>query len=173
MSIAFLPAPDLPKKKLPKLRKAALSEFIQSLCFMEEQEAGNITVIFCDDRYLLSLNSKYLGHKTLTDIITFDYTANKSIKSKQDRQSTTVIKTNGIRAGHRISTTNPELSGDIFISTERVSENASKFKVSFEHELHRVIFHGVLHLCGYKDKTSKAKKEMTAKEDYYLSLYFK
>jgi len=86
------------------------------------------------------LNINYLDHDTLTDIISFDYSVGKII------------------------------SGDIFISVERVKENAENFKVDFKNELHRVIIHGILHYCGYKDKTEDEKKEMRYKEDYYLKV---
>jgi probable rRNA maturation factor len=106
----------------------------------ENLKEGNINYIFCDDAYLLDKNIKYLKHNTLTDIISFDYTMGKLI------------------------------SGDIFISVERVKENAITFKTAFKDELHRVMIHGVLHYCGYKDKTDADKKLMRSKEDYYLSL---
>ncbi len=106
----------------------------------EKYKLEEISFIFCDDVYLLEKNIKYLNHSTLTDVISFDYSVGKLI------------------------------SGDIFISIERVIENASTFKVSFKEELHRVIIHGILHYCGYKDKKESDKKEMRVKEDYYLSL---
>ncbi len=106
----------------------------------ESKEHGEINFIFCDDSYLLEINIKYLNHNTLTDIITFDYTLDDLV------------------------------GGDVFISIDRVKENAADYKVSFKDELHRVIVHGILHLCGYKDKTTDEKKQMRAKEDYYLSL---
>lgn len=106
----------------------------------ENHTLGEISYIFCDDKYLLTLNINYLEHDTLTDIISFDYSVGKQI------------------------------SGDIFISIERIKENANTFKVVFNDELHRVIIHGVLHYCGYKDKTETDKEEMRNKEDYYLSL---
>jgi len=99
---------------------------------------GEITYIFCDDEYLLEINQKYLNHDNYTDIITFDYT--------QDRL----------------------ISGDLFISTERVKENAASFGVSFEKELARVMIHGVLHLLGMEDKTPELKAEMRAEEDKHL-----
>lgn len=102
-----------------------------------------ISYVFCDDNYLLELNINYLNHDTLTDIISFDYSVGKII------------------------------SGDIFISTERVKENAAKFEVNFNNELHRVIIHGILHYCGYKDKTEEDKKIMRNKENYYLNLLVK
>ena len=97
-----------------------------------------VSYIFCDDEYLVKKNVKYLNHNTLTDIISFDYSVGKQI------------------------------SGDIFISIERVKENAATFKVAFKDELHRVIIHGILHYCGYKDKTEADKKIMRAKENHYL-----
>ncbi len=106
----------------------------------ENLKEGNINYIFCDDNYLLEKNIKYLKHSTLTDVISFDYTIGKVI------------------------------SGDIFISVERVKENANLFKSKFTDELHRVMIHGVLHYCGYNDKTEDEKTLMRSKEDYYLSL---
>ena len=94
--------------------------------------------MFCSDSFLLDLNKKHLGHDYFTDIITFSYTVNNKI------------------------------SGDLFISVDRVKENSLKECVSFEKELERVVYHGVLHLCGYKDKTEKEIKEMRSKENYYL-----
>lgn len=121
-----------------------LGEFVKSWVSNTIQEEnlkeGNINYIFCDDAYLLDKNIKYLKHNTLTDIISFDYTMGKLI------------------------------SGDIFISVERVKENAIAFKTTFKDELHRVMIHGVLHYCGYIDKTDADKKLMRSKEDYYLSL---
>jgi len=101
---------------------------------------GRITYIFCDDEYLLEKNLKYLKHNTLTDIISFDYTLGNLI------------------------------SGDVFISVERVLENSKIFNVSFKDELHRVMVHGILHFCGYTDKSFSDKALMRSKEDYYLSL---
>jgi len=106
----------------------------------ENLKEGEVNYIFCDDNYLSDLNIKYLKHNTLTDIISFDYTIGKII------------------------------SGDIFISIERVKENAEMFNTKYVDELHRVMIHGVLHYCGYKDKTDEEKTQMRSKEDYYLSL---
>jgi len=106
----------------------------------ENLKEGEVNYIFCDDNYLSDLNIKYLKHNTLTDIISFDYTIGKII------------------------------SGDIFISIERVKENAELFNTKYVDELHRVMIHGVLHYCGYKDKTDEEKTQMRSKEDYYLSL---
>ena len=101
-----------------------------------------INYIFCSDSYLLNLNKEYLNHNTLTDIITFDNSESKG-----------------------------ELEGDIFISVERVKDNATRFNVSFEEELHRVMIHGVLHLLGYKDKTTSQRVLMRKKEEACLSLW--
>jgi len=118
----------------------ATKDWVEKAITNENLKLGDINYIFCDDAYLLEKNIKYLKHNTLTDIISFDYTMGKLI------------------------------SGDIFISVERVKENASSYKVSFKDELHRVMIHGVLHYCGYSDKTSEEKTQMRIKEDYYLSL---
>lgn len=107
----------------------------------ESKICGDITVVFCSDDYLLEVNRTYLDHDYYTDIITFDYSDL------------------GI------------LSGDLFISIDRVKENAQDFSDSFENELKRVVFHGVLHLCGYKDKSEEDEKIMRIKENYYLDYF--
>ena len=117
------------------------SEWIKKLILDEEKKVGNINYIFCDDEYLLKVNQDFLNHDYYTDIITFDYVKGKTI------------------------------SGDIFISLTRISENASTLSSSFEKELLRVLAHGVLHLCGYKDKSNEEQKEMRAKEDFYINLF--
>ena len=101
---------------------------------------GDLNVIFCSDEHLKEINIKYLNHDYYTDIITFDYSEKTLI------------------------------NGDLFISTDRIKENSSKNKVKFIVELYRVIIHGVLHLCGFNDKTSAEKKKIREKEDYLLSL---
>lgn len=116
------------------------SEWIEKLILNEEKKVGNINYIFCDDEYLLKVNQDFLSHDYYTDIITFDYVKGKTI------------------------------SGDIFISLTRISENASTLSSSFENELLRVLAHGVLHLCGYKDKSDEEEKEMRAKEDFYIRM---
>ena len=118
--------------------QASVKKLVLSLIRREKKKAGDISFTFCDDNFLLALNKKFLKHRTLTDIITFQYPSR-------------------------------ELSAEIFISIPRVKENAKKFRVSFTNELHRVMIHGVLHLCGYKDKAAAKKKEMREKEDYYLN----
>ena len=105
----------------------------------EAKEEGDITYIFCNDDYLLEKNIRFLNHNTLTDVITFDYCQGNSV------------------------------SGDIFISIERVKENSEVFKVDFLTELNRVMVHGLLHLLGYKDKTERESNLMRKKENYYLS----
>ncbi|MBC8266168.1 MAG: rRNA maturation RNase YbeY [Flavobacteriales bacterium] len=121
-------------------QKAATKKWIIKTIVKEGKTAKDINFIFCDDTFLHEKNKTYLGHDTLTDIITFDY-------SDQDL-----------------------LSGDIFISINRVRENASIHSTPFENELSRVIIHGVLHLLGYNDKSKKEKGIMREKEDFYLSL---
>jgi probable rRNA maturation factor len=108
----------------------------------EHKSPFNINYIFCSDEYLLELNKQYLSHTTFTDILTFP---DLSIPKK--------------------------ISGDIYISVERIIENAEKYHQPFEKELARVMVHGILHLLGYEDKSSKAKRKMTGKEDYYLNKF--
>jgi probable rRNA maturation factor len=116
------------------------SKWIKNVIADERKELGAINYIFCSDRFLEAMNIQYLNHKDLTDIITFDNSESQ------------------------------EIEGDIYISIDRVRENAITFKTSFQHELHRVIIHGVLHLLGYSDKTAAKKAEMRNKEDACLSL---
>lgn len=106
----------------------------------EKAQTGNLNYIFCTDKYLHQINTEYLKHDSFTDIVTFDYSDGK------------------------------EISGDVFISIDRVRENAQKFDQSFDLELHRVLIHGVLHLLGYKDKKPADKAQMRKKEEAYLSL---
>ncbi|BAO75558.1 rRNA maturation RNase YbeY [Winogradskyella sp. PG-2] len=115
------------------------SEWISKAISEEKCREGDVNYIFCSDDYLLKLNVDFLDHDTLTDIISFDYSVGK------------------------------ELHGDIYISVDRVKENASDFRVSFSDEISRVMIHGVLHYCGYKDKSEVDKRIMRLKEDYYLS----
>lgn len=103
------------------------------------ENEGEINYIFCSDEYLLAINQSYLNHDTYTDIITFDTSHSPS-----------------------------EIAGDIFISTERVTENAKNYKVSFHDELYRVMAHGILHLCGYNDSTEEEIKKMRERESFYL-----
>ena len=117
------------------------STWIAALILSEGKQQGEISFVFCDDIYLNKLNNEYLQHDTLTDIITFDYSLGN------------------------------ELSGDIFISTERVLENAGEFMVTFENELKRVMAHGILHLAGYKDKSVEDSAEMRTKENEKMLMF--
>jgi probable rRNA maturation factor len=119
--------------------KSALRQWINDTVIAEGYQLKELNYIFCSDNYLIGINRQYLKHDTYTDIITFD-------NSEKDK---TVV-------------------GDIFISIERIRENAAKFDTSETGELHRVIIHGALHLLGYPDKTKSAKNLMTQKEDFYL-----
>lgn len=118
-----------------------VSSWLESVCKEEMKEVGDINYIFCNDEYLLEINRSYLDHDYYTDVITFDYSEGLC------------------------------LSGDVFVSVDRVIENAKDFNVSFLIELLRVIVHGILHLAGYKDKLKDDKKLMRFKEDYYLLNY--
>jgi probable rRNA maturation factor len=120
--------------------KIALRQWISQTIQAEGFKLKELTYIFCSDSYLLQINQQYLNHDTYTDIITFD---NSDIEKV--------------------------IVGDIFISIERIRENAMKFNITETDELHRVIIHGALHLLGYKDKTPVTKQKMTLKEDFYLN----
>lgn len=117
------------------------SNWVEKIAQSEAKELGEISYIFCDDDYLYNVNVEYLNHDTLTDIITFDYTEQNII------------------------------SGDIFISVERVKDNANDFQVDFKTELLRVMAHGILHLCGYKDKTDADSQKMRSKEDEKIKMF--
>lgn len=124
---------------LPKLEKRKLISWIKNVILKEGKKTGDISFIFCSDDFLLDINKKYLNHDYYTDIITFDYVEKNKIQ------------------------------GDIFISVDRVMENAKTYKTTFDNEKHRILIHGVLHLLGYKDKQKADKNLMTAKEDLYLN----
>lgn len=121
-------------------KKTELRNWIQQSIENEKYKLKELNFIFCSDAYLLKVNQDYLNHDTFTDIITFD---NSEVSG--------------------------EITGDIFISIERVRENALTYKVSFLDELHRIMIHGTLHLLGYKDKSKLDKTLMTQKENFYLS----
>lgn len=121
--------------------KAGIRNWIKQTITHEGQQLRELNFIFCTDEYLLQINREYLNHDTYTDIVTFD---NSELKGK--------------------------IVGDIFISIERIRENAKRFKVAEWEELHRVMIHGVLHLLGYTDKSKKEKAQMTEKENQYLGL---
>lgn len=122
------------------INEKQLIKWLQNAIKSEGKTVSELSYIFCSDDYLHKMNLEYLNHDTYTDIITFDYTEGSVV------------------------------GGDIFISIDRVKENALKFKTEFLNELSRVIVHGVLHLVGYKDKTTKEKGLMRSKEDFYLTL---
>jgi probable rRNA maturation factor len=123
--------------------KTKLKAFIKELFAREGQGLKNLHYVFCTDEYLLDINQEFLRHDTLTDIVTFELG------------------------------TDPDVTeGEIYISVDRVKDNAGKFEVTEEQELHRVIFHGALHLCGYKDKSKEQSAKMRAKENEALEMYF-
>ena len=117
-----------------------VEKWIKATLVAENKILGEITYIFCSDNYLHKINLEHLNHDTFTDIITFNYNVDEIINS------------------------------DIFISIDRVKDNAETYNITFQNELYRVIIHGVLHLIGYDDKTVSDKKTMRSKEDFYLSL---
>ena len=121
--------------------KIKIKSWIKRIIELEKKNLGQINFVFTSDEELLKTNIQFLNHSTYTDIITFDYCEGKKI------------------------------NGDIIISVERVKENADKFKVDFESEIKRVIIHGVLHLCGYKDKTAKDSTLMKSKENWALKKF--
>ncbi|MCB0453122.1 MAG: rRNA maturation RNase YbeY [Aequorivita sp.] len=115
-----------------------LQKWISETIISEGYELGELLYVFCDDEYLHKLNIEYLNHDTLTDVISFDYNIGKMI------------------------------NGEIYISVERVAENAIYYKTDFKDELHRVMIHGVLHFCGYKDKSDSEERIMRQKEEESL-----
>jgi probable rRNA maturation factor len=125
-------------------QKRALASFIETQIAKATKRTCNLQYVFVNDEHLLQMNQQFLQHDTFTDIITFDLSEEPS----------TIIS-------------------EIYISVERVADNAQKFKVDYITELHRVIFHGALHLCGYKDKGAKAKEEMRKMEDLWLKRWEK
>ncbi|MEA4974470.1 MAG: rRNA maturation RNase YbeY [Paludibacter sp.] len=125
--------------KAPNLRKRDVTQWIKKTAEQYGKKTGEIAFIFCNDAKILEINQQYLQHDYYTDIITFDYSQNNII------------------------------SGDIFISLDTVKTNAEKFGVDFHQELHRIIIHGILHLCGQDDKTPESRKAMTTKENEALN----
>lgn len=124
--------------------RPALKSFIERVFQKERMKLDSLVYVFCTDQKLLKINKEYLDHDDYTDIITF-----------------------------QLSDRNSPVIGEIYISVQRVRENSRRLGVSFISELHRVIFHGVLHLCGHTDKTAAQKRQIRATEDHYLKLYFK
>lgn len=118
---------------------SSLSNWLEASVVCEGFEMGDVNVIFCSDDYLLNMNKQFLEHDYYTDVITFDYSEDSII------------------------------SGDLFISIDRVTENAVLYQQIFQVELNRILIHGVLHLCGYEDKETNLKELMTSKEDFYLN----
>jgi rRNA maturation RNase YbeY len=129
--------------KITLNQRTRLKLFIGDLFLTEHTRLATLSYIFCSDQYLLNINQQYLNHDDYTDIITFN-----------------------------LSEPNQPISGEIYISVDRVKENAQLLKNTINQELHRVIFHGALHLCGFKDKKPKDKRNMTIAEDRFLQLYF-
>jgi rRNA maturation RNase YbeY len=128
--------------KIPSfVSKRALKETLKDLAQQEGKVLKDLSLVFTDDEYLLEVNKQYLNHDYFTDVITFDYS------------------------------NFPEVSGDVMISIDRVKDNALSLQQSFELEFYRVVFHGLLHLCGYKDKTNEDALIMRAKEDFYLNMF--
>ena|ERR1700748_2716921 len=130
-------------KEVPLRERARLKAFLPSLFKKEKKQLSEIRYIFCSDDYLLDINKQYLQHDYYTDIITFD-----------------------------LSEPGQPINAEIYISVDRVRDNARNFHTSLKRELHRVIFHGALHLCGYKDKSQEEEKIMRQKEEKYLEIYF-
>ena len=128
--------------KQPPLKKTVIKKFIAAQALKVSKKKLQVTYIFCSDEYLLNMNRQFLEHDFYTDIITFP-----------------------------LSETENEIEAEIYISIDRVKDNAVKFKSDFSEELHRVIFHGVLHLMGYKDKSRADKETMRAKENEWLRLF--
>ncbi|AZA91663.1 Probable rRNA maturation factor [Chryseobacterium nakagawai] len=128
-------------ENLPESVDTDYKQWLEDLILSEGKKLGEINYIFCDDEYLLKINQDYLQHDYYTDIITFDYVKGKTI------------------------------SAEIFVSLQRISDNASTLSRDYEDELRRVLAHGILHLIGYKDKTEEEEKEMRRMEDLYLAKY--
>lgn len=126
--------------KLPSIKKRETTNWIKSVAAKYDKKIGSIGYIFCSDEKILEINNEYLQHDYYTDIITFNYNEGDTI------------------------------SGDIFISLDTVRSNAEQYKVNYDEELHRVIIHGILHLCGINDKTGKEQEEMTRKENEALKM---
>ncbi|MCU7617538.1 rRNA maturation RNase YbeY [Chryseobacterium sp. PBS4-4] len=128
-------------ENLPETVNNNYTSWLEEIILSEGKKLGEINYIFCDDEYLLKINQDYLQHDYYTDIITFD-----SVKGKT-------------------------ISGEIFVSLQRISDNASTLSRNYEEELRRVLAHGILHLCGYKDKSDEEEQEMRNKEDFYIEKY--
>jgi rRNA maturation RNase YbeY len=121
--------------------KKELKRFVKELVAHEGKQLKELSLVFTDDEYLLDVNKQYLNHDYFTDVITFDYSDF------------------------------PNVSGDVMISLDRVKDNAQSMNLDFETELYRVVFHGTLHLCGYKDKKKEDAAMMRSKEDFYIQMF--
>lgn len=130
----------------PKIRRTLLKSWITSVISLHNAKLGQLSIIFVSDKYLLDMNNQYLSHNYFTDIITFNYS--ESVENQQI------------------------ISGDLFISLDTVKSNSVDFNVSYEHELNRVIIHGILHLLGQNDESDEEFDEMKRKEDHFLKLLY-
>ncbi|MDZ4806853.1 MAG: rRNA maturation RNase YbeY [Bacteroidota bacterium] len=130
-----------PRVKVNLTNRTQLKKYVQSIFKKEGRQLQSINYIFCTDKAVLAINRQFLSHDFYTDIITFNLSDSNAIQA------------------------------EIYISVDRVKDNATQLGVSFKSELHRVIFHGVLHLCGYRDKNRVETKEMRSKEEFYLHKY--
>ncbi len=126
--------------ELPQFDTVKITRWVEDVCFDYGKQPGEICYIFCSDEFILNVNNQYLQHDYYTDIITFDYCEGDLI------------------------------SGDLFISLDTVMSNSTKFKQNFENELYRVIIHGILHLCGLKDKTAEEARQMRSAEEKALNI---
>lgn len=124
-------------------QKKYLIDFINRIFKIEQIQLEELNIIFCNDNYLVNLNKIFLKKSTFSDVITFDLSTNKK-----------------------------QLKGEIYISVDRIKENSKKFHTSYLDEVHRIMFHGVLHLCGYRDKFKKERDLIRIKENFYLTQYF-
>lgn len=132
------------KVRLSLKERGELKTFLNDLVIKEKKKLNHLNYIFCSDKSILDINRKYLNHNFYTDVVTFD-----------------------------LSSTPGEIIGDIFISADRIRDNAKSLELPITTELYRVMLHGLLHLCGYNDKTENQRKLMRMKEDFYLNLYFR
>ena len=123
--------------------RTRLKLFIEKLFISEKKKLANLSYVFCSDEHLITINKDFLKHDFYTDVITFDLSSSKN-----------------------------EIEGEVYISVDRIKDNAKILSVSFNEELHRVVFHGALHLCGYKDKKKEEALVMRSKENKYLKRYF-
>ncbi len=123
--------------------RTRLKLFIEKLFMLEKKKLGNLSYVFCSDKHLLGINKDFLKHDFYTDVITFDLSPSKN-----------------------------EIEGEVYLSVDRIKDNAKQLVISYKEEMHRVIFHGALHLCGYKDKNKSDILMMRQKEEKYLQMYF-